>query len=185
MQNPALTAILGRFWLGAAGAFGAGLLAFRLDVVDPRAPAFQCVTVGLVAAAAFSLVRGGRAGQAAALLAVFALTRLGLVHSEGWLAGLSGIVLGSGIFVVAMIFDLLARRGIVFFKFVVVGPLLGGVYFAVAPLVDFESLVLGSATATLMRSVFLGVVIGDGVGLGVEVADLLRLALSRARAVTQ
>ena len=45
---------------------------------------------------------------------------------------------------------------------------------------EFEALVDSGLLGLLMRHVFTGVFVGDTVGLGVEIADLLELARSRA-----
>ena len=59
--------------------------------------------------------------------------------------------------------------------------LIGGLYLALTPLVEFHSLTSNSVMWILMEHVLLGVVIGDGVGLGVEVAELLGMAQEKVR----
>jgi hypothetical protein len=167
-----LTPILLRFWLGALGGFGAGLIAFRLSVFDPGHVAFHVLTLGALTAGVLALMRSGAPGQAAALAAAFALFRFGLVERVGWLSAASGIVIGVGVLLVAWIFDLLAPR-LRFGKFLILGPLLGGLLLAVTPLMEFQRLMPLASTTALLQYAFLGVVLGDGVGLGVEIADLL------------
>jgi hypothetical protein len=175
---PALSTILVRFWFGAAGSLAAGLIAFGRAVFDPEGTAFFCVSVGTLAAGVFALVRVSRAGQALALVVFFALLQRLL---GGWPAAAAGLVFGVGALLVALIFDLLARRGFYFGKFLIAGPLLGGVFLAAAPIAEFNSLTSTGAVRTLMYYVFLGVLIGDGVGLGVEIADLGVTAAARLR----
>lgn len=176
-----LVTVLERFLLGLLGAFSAGILVFRLRTFDPADPAFSCITVGALAAGVLALLRSGRPLQAVGLAAAFALFRLGLVEAVGWVPACAGLVLGAGILVVGLIFDMLARRGIRFGKFLVVGPLIGGLYLAAAPLLEFHTMTSVGAVRTLLQYTFLGVVMGDGVGLGVEVADLLAASQAKAR----
>lgn len=178
-----MSAALARFWAGAAGAVLAGFVAFRGSLFDMSHPAFECLTVGIVAAAVFALVRCDRPGHAIVVVTVFAVLRLGLIQTQGWLIGLSGLVLGGGILLTAVLFDMLGRRGIAFGKFAVAGALLGGVYLAVAPMVEFAGTIDRPAIYVVLRSVFVGVVVGDGVGLGIELAELVGSALGRARVV--
>jgi hypothetical protein len=168
-----------RFWFGIAGSLMAGLIIFRAAIVIPALPAFQCITVGIVLAAILSLVRLSRHGYALVVIAVFGVLRLGLVESRGWTMGASGFLLAGGLYLAAIIFDLLGRRGMMFGKFLILGPLVGGVYLALTPLVEFHALTANGVMRILMEHVLLGVVIGDGVGLGVEVAELLGKAHQR------
>lgn len=177
-----LVAILERFLLGLVGAFSAGLLVFRWRIFDPVDPAFSCITVGALAAGVLALLRSCRPLQAVGLAAAFALFRLGLVEAVGWVPACAGIVLAAGILVVGLIFDMLARRGVRFGKFLIVGPLIGGLYLAAAPLLEFHTLTSVGAARTLLQYTFLGVVLGDGVGLGAEIGDFLAAAQAKRRA---
>jgi len=181
MLRPELTATLLRFWIGAAGSFAAGWLVFGSAVFRPGHVAFQCITIGALTAGIVALQRSGRPLHALALAVGFGLFQLGLVETEGWIVASSGVVMGLGIFLVALIFDLLAREGVVLGKFLLLGPLLGGVYLAATPLAQFHSLTGPDAVRTLMQFALVGVVIGDGAGLGVELVDLVALAAGRAR----
>jgi hypothetical protein len=169
-----------RFWFGIAGSLMAGLLIFRAAIVIPGMLAFQCISVGAVTAAIVSLVRLSRHGYAMTVVAVFGVLRLGLIESQGWMMGISGILLAGGIYLTAIIFDLLGRRGMMFGKFLILGPLIGGIYLALTPLVEFQALTANGVMWILMEHVLLGVVIGDGVGLGIEVAELLGRAQEKA-----
>jgi hypothetical protein len=155
-----------------------GLLAFGRTVFDPAETAFYCVTVGTLAAGVFALVRVSRSGQALALVLFFALLQRLL---GGWQEAATGAVIGLGTLVVARIFDLLARHGFFFGKFLIAGPLLGGIFLAAAPIAEFHTLTSTGAVRTLMFYTYVGVLIGDGVGLGVEIADIGVTLMARLR----
>jgi len=167
-----ISRVLLRFGLGLAASLATGFLVFGPAVLSPGSTQFQVVSVGAFCAAVLALMRCGRLGAALVLAVAWGLFKLGLVQSAGWAAAASGIVMGCGVFVSALIFDLIARRGIFFGKFLVLGPLLAGVFLAYVPLARFHDLTQASALQILMQYVFIGLVVGNGVGLGVEVADL-------------
>jgi len=154
----------------------AALAVFRLEIFDPDAPAFHCVTIGPLMAALLALLRSDRAAAAVAVAVGFALLRLGFVRSEGWAGPAAGACLVFGALVICVIFDLLARYGIRLGKFLVLGPLLAGLYVAVTPLAELGRLVGSELHVTLLRWAFLGVLIGDATGFGVEIADLAAAA---------
>jgi hypothetical protein len=182
VQRPLLYSILGRFGLGMAGGVGAGYLAFRAAVFDPVQAPFQCVTLGALTAGVLALVRASRPLHALVLAAGFALLRLGLAGSAGWGVASTGPILAGGILLIALIYDLLRQNGMVFGKFLIVGPLLGGVFLVAAPLSEFETLTQFNAMRTLLRHGFIGMVIGEGVSFGVEIVDLAALAAGRVSA---
>jgi len=171
----ALAPVLLRFGLGLGLCLIIGYLVFRTALWDRGSPPFECVTTGVLAAGVLALLRSDRLREAAALAAAFGLLRLGFAHSEGWTFAVAGALQVAGVFLVALIFDLLARRGILFGKFLVLGPLLAGVYLSTTPLAFFFRISGAEMLPTIMRFVFLGLLIGDAVGFGVEVADLLVL----------
>ena len=145
-----------------------------------HSPQFQCVTIGVFVAALLALVRSSRGGLALVLACAFALFRLGLIRSEGWLAGLTGLVQAGGFLLAVLIFDQLARRGILFGKFLVFGPLIAGVFLAAAPMAQFHDLTRSNALPLVIQQLFIGLVVGNGVGFGMELADLGRGAGSSA-----
>jgi len=183
VAGPPVSSVLPRFLLGLAGALAAGLVVFRGQLLNPAALPFQCVTVGALAAAMLALVRVSRHGAALLLVAAFGLARYGFAGSVGWLPGISGFLLAAGVYLVAVIFDLLARGGLVLGKFLLVGPLIGGLYLALTPFTDFYTLTSDDVTRTLMLRFLVGMILGDGAGLGVELADLpAAAAAARKRA---
>ena len=133
---------------------------------------FQCLTASALLAGILALLRSDRQTQAGALAVAFALLRLGFAQSEGWTVAIAGVMHTGGVYLIALIFDLLARRGILFGKFLVVGPLLGGLYLATMPLAGFFTVSGSQLMPHLMRHVFIGLLVGDAVGIGVEVADM-------------
>jgi hypothetical protein len=170
-----------RFLFGLAGALAAGLLVFRGQLFDPGGLPFQCVTVGALTAAMLALVRLSRPGSVLLLIAAFGLARYGFAESLGWLPGISGFLLAAGIFLVALIFDLLARGGLALGKFLLVGPLIGGIYLALTPITEFHALTSDDVTRTLMLRFLVGMILGDGAGLGVELVELPGAAAAARR----
>jgi len=167
-----LASALLRFWLGTAGALVGGYAAFRWALFQPGHEAFGGLTVGMLAAAILTLVRLSLRTQAVMLALAYGVLQLGVTDRGRWAAGLAGLLLGLGILVIAEIYSELANSGFRFGKFLLVGPLLGGALLAVAPIRDFYSLIPYDAVRPLLVQLFMGVVIGDGVGLGVELAEL-------------
>ena len=165
--------LFGGFWMGALTAAGFGYLTFGERVLFPRQPGFECVILGALTAAMLTLVCKGRLVEALVLIPAYAWLRIAFAQGTGWKFALSALLLAAGTFLVALIFDQLARRGVRFGKFLVNGPLLGGVYLAVAPLSQFHLLSAYDSFDPLMVQLFIGIVIGDGAGLGVEIAGLL------------
>jgi hypothetical protein len=172
VANPSLAL---RLLMGLGFSLLVSFLVFRAEVFNPQSPMFRCVTAAVMLAALLSLMRDGRLTQAGALATAFALVRLGFAQSEGWTVAIAGAIEIGGMFLVALIFDLLARKGILFGKFLVLGPMLGGVYLATTQLASVYRVSGVDLLPMLMRYVFLGLLIGDSVGFGVEVADLLTI----------
>lgn len=172
---PRIVVTLCRFGLGTAAGALAGLAVFRGAIFQPADPAFDCLAVGALLAGLAAFVRLGRPGQALVLALAFASLRAGLAPERGVATVLEAVLLGLGTLLVAILYDLLARDGLRFGKFLVMGPLLGGIYFAVTPIARFGDLTPTGAADTLLFQLFLGLVIGDGVGLGLELAELLPL----------
>jgi hypothetical protein len=181
-----LAAALVRFWLGTAGGLAGGYLAFRGMLFRPEHPAFHSLAVGMLAAGILTLVRMSLRGQAFTLALAYGALQLAIAEEIRWATGLAGALFGLGLVVVAEIYHELAERGFRFGKFLIVGPLLGGVALAVAPIGHYEELIVLDSLRPLLLQLFIGVVVGDGVGLGVELAELIPWdARSGARATSQ
>jgi len=168
------TGSLLRFVCGIGGAVLVGAIVFRGAVLQPGEPAFECLTVGSLAAGLFTLVRTSMPVQAWLLALVFAALRLVFAPAP-WNEAIVGLVLGCGLLLVAVIFDLLAQSGWRLGKFLLVGPLVGGLYLALAPLTEFAAMNLSNAGRLLLFRPALGLLIGEGVALGVELAELVPL----------
>jgi hypothetical protein len=176
MRSAAISRAILRFAAGVLGTTVAGWIAFRGDIFNVSSPAFQCVTIGVLAAAILAMVRSGYTVGALRLVAAFTVLWFGATWHSGPFAALAmaawSASIGLGLFLVAVCFDLLSQLGIRFGKFLVVGPMLGGLYFAATPL---ASLVAGQPQGVLRSlwwNAFLGIVIGDGIGVAVEAIEL-------------
>ena len=169
-MNASLTSVLLRFWLGMIGGVAGGLVLYGLDVFDPLSPAFKMLTMGSTLAGVLALWRSGARGHAVALAAAYSLFCLGFISAYGWLAAVSGTVVAVGMVAVTMIFDESARR-FPFGKFLFIGPLIGGLLFAVTPMMEFRDLVPLASIDAMIAYGRLGLVLGGGVALGVEVSD--------------
>ncbi len=171
-----LPVLLG-FWAGTAGSICAGLIAFGLAVFDPARPMIQCVTVGLLVSGVLTTVRAGYPLAAFGLAAVFALVKLGGAKTLGLgpasQSAITGAVLGFGVVLIGLIYDLLARSRIRFGKFLIVGPLLAGVYIAISPMSYFAATGYSDLTSQWIFDGFLGLLIGDGAAFGVEISELI------------
>jgi hypothetical protein len=155
-------------------AIAAGYGMFRGRIFLPSEMSFQVVTIGLLAAAVVSLHRVSRGGVAILLLLLYGVGQIGLASAAGWVPAVGGLLFGAGLWLVSLVFDLLGRGGgLAFGKFLILGPLLAGVYLAVLPMTTFHSLTADGALREVMLRLLLGLIVGDGVGLGVELAELL------------
>jgi len=171
-----------RFWLGLGAAVLVGFAVFRGHVFYPGHPAFECVTIGALAAGILTLVRLSYRGQALVLLLAFGGLRFALTPVVRVSAAVEGLALGLGLFVVALIFDLLARGGWRFGKFLLVGPLVGGVFLALAPLTEMQDMHVLNAARLMLFRLALGMLIGESVALGVELAELPLASAARRAA---
>jgi hypothetical protein len=177
VETGQLRATLLRFWAGTAGSILLGVAAPFIRVLQAGSPAFQCVTVGALAAGILALVRAKRAGQALILVGAFALVQFGLHWATGIVPAVVmvcwSLFIGGGLFLVAVVFDRVADMGYRFGKFLLAGSMLGGIYLAATPLAGMAGGSGGQVLRSLWWNTYLGIVIGDGVGLGVELIELL------------
>lgn len=171
-MNTSLAAVLLRFWAGVLGAAGGGLIVYRLEIFDPLSPAFKTLTMGSTFAGLLALWRSSARGHALALGVGYALFCLGFVNAYGWLSAVSGTAVGAGLIASTMVFDRLAER-IPFGKFILIGPMVGGLLFAVTPMMEFQDLVPLGAINAMTAYGQLGWIIGTGVAIGIEFSDLM------------
>ena len=104
------------------------------------------------------------------------LTRLHVGPSllQEWMTDIvGGLVLGVGVLAIALLYHGLSRQGWRFGKFLVVGPLLGGLYVAMIPIEQFEQVVEAVTGDRLLLGFYIRMVVGDGAGFGAELYDLL------------
>jgi hypothetical protein len=162
---------LARIGCGVAGGLAAAAAAFREQVFDPRTPAAAAVLLTVLFAGLLALVRARLLGVAVALALVGGAAHGALEGPFDPLAVVARALGGLGALLVAVVFDALARDGYRFGKFLIAGPLLGGVLLALSPLTVFHDVPALHALRPLLFEVYLGVVVGDGVALGVELAE--------------
>jgi hypothetical protein len=174
--------LFGRFWLGTAVAALFSYFTFGRAVLWPGESAFECLILGAVTAAMLTLVGRSRLLEALVLIPAYGLLRSAF-GGEMRIA-ISGLLIAAGAFLVASIFARLGRHGIRFGKFLIVGPLLGGVCLAVSPISQFHAMSVYDAFSPMMIQLFVGIVVGDGAGLGVELAELLPWARPAGQSAT-
>ncbi len=165
-----LTGVLTRFWLGLACGAAAGFAVYRMEIFDPLTPTFRVLTMGSTFAGVMALWRSEARGHAWALGAAYALFSLGFVSAYGWVTALSGTALALGLVAITAIFDRLAGR-IRVGKFVLTGVLLGVLLYAATPMIEFREMIPLASLDAMKAYGQLGLVLGAGVGFGVEVSD--------------
>lgn len=169
---------LAMFAVAMAGSVGAGWIAFQAGIFRFDLPSAQVFTTGALMAGVLTLTRIGKIVPAVCLSAAWVLFQAGTVIRDSWfriaMHAAWAVVLAIGILLIALIWDLLARRGVLLGKFLLSGPLLGGIYTAAAPVTFLQGISPNSVMRSLLLTFFLGIVIGDGVGLGVELVELFR-----------
>jgi hypothetical protein len=169
--------LLLRFWAGMGGGVGLGLIAFRSTIFDARLPYNQVVTVGSLLAAVLALRRGGSPGGATFVAVGFGGWQLWTVLPLPWDRALShvlfSVVLATGILLIAALYQTLHERGVRVGKFLLLGPALAGVYLAATPALTLWTVSTATVARDLVANMFLGVVIGDGIGFGLEMIDLV------------
>jgi hypothetical protein len=104
------------------------------------------------------------------------LYQFGGVMNDGFFRMVShtiwSVTLVTGIFIITLIWEFLAQRGFRLGKALLVGPLLGGVYVAAVPVTLLHGVSSSGALRSMLLTLFLGIVIGDGVGIGVEIVEV-------------
>ena len=160
---------------GAIGSAAAGLLAFGFAAFVPGRPPFLAVTVGVLVAGVFAAVRTAKTAGAVALVTGWAALHLGASLEAGWPAVVvrPGWCLGIGFAacLAAVVFHQLAERGYRFGKFLITGPMMGGFWMAATPIFLLGGEAHERLLAEFLMNAFLGLVVGDGAGFGVETAE--------------
>lgn len=170
MTSSSIVALLARFWLGTLGGALAGYAAFGRAIVQPDNPSFESAPLAALVAMMLALVRTGRHAESVALGVAYGAVRWTFGGTE---IAIASFLLPLAIYATALVFHEVGRAGVRFGKFLVVGPLVGGAAVAVAPLSMYAQIETFDSFKPLMLQLFLGIVIGDGAGLGVEVAESL------------
>jgi len=178
------TELFSDFWLGTLTAALFSYVTFGDRILSPSHGRFECIVLGTLTAAMLALVGRERRVEAVVLIPAFAWLSLAFAREGSWRIAVSALLLAAGTFLVALIFDQLGLHGLRFGRFVVIGPLLGGVFMAIAPLSQLPTLNMYDSFEPLMVQLFIGIVIGDGAALGVEVAELLFRVRRRVAAVS-
>jgi MFS family permease len=124
-----------------------------------------------------ALLRAGRPEFALAVVGGAGLIEFGRYWESGTLAAVAilgwSVATGVGLWICGVLFDQIGRKGVRFGKFLLLGPFIGGVMMAVTPLMALGPAAPVDLWRALWFNAFLGIVVGDGVGLGVELAELL------------
>ncbi len=172
--------------MGLACAVGAGYLAFPGSMLRADSPVLEVIVLGALAAGILTLVRASCPGQALTLAILFGILRFALSGFVAWREGIVGVLLGLGVFSVALVYDELSEMGFRFGKFLIVGPLIGGACLALVPLSELGSLTTHNLIRPMLLGFFTGLVAGDGAGLGVELAEVIpELRRSNRRKVSK
>ena len=163
------------FVAGMAGSVGAGWVAFRAGIFRSDLPSFQVFTTGALMAGVLVLTRVGRPSAARVFGIAWIVYQFGTATAErrSQLAAhmIWAVTMTAGVFIISWIWDLLLRRGVRLGKALLAGPLLGGVYLAAAPVTLLGGVSPNGALRSVLLTLLLGIVIGDGVGIGVELIE--------------
>ena len=165
-----LSKILFRFWLGFLSAVGLGSVVYAEQIWDPLSPTFKVLTIGSTLAALLALWRGRAYAQAVVVAAGYALFCLGFTNLSGIIAALSGTVVAIGLVTIVIVYDRLVER-LRFGKFLLVGPLVAGLFAAVTPMIEFRELIPLASGGAVLAYAELGLLLGVGVSLGTEISD--------------
>jgi hypothetical protein len=160
---------------GALGSAAAGALAFGSALLQPGRHPFLAVTTGVLVAGVFAAVRTAKTAGAVALVTGWAALHLGASLEIGWPAVVARpgwcLGIGLGACLAAVVFHQLAERGYRFGKFLITGPMMGGIWVAATPVFLLGGEAHDRLLAEFLMSAFLGLLVGDGAGFGVETAE--------------
>jgi hypothetical protein len=150
-------------------------LLWRLLPFDFASPA-SCLAAGALASGMFAFVRGGQATQAAALGVGAASFQLAGLWYQGPLRALSAaagnLVEAAGIAGAAVVFHLLAERGVRLGKGLLTGPMLAVAFAAAVPASQVGAPSGGGPLRPLLVGGVIGFIVGESVSLGLEAGEL-------------
>lgn len=167
-----------RFLAGVLGGFALGRLLFGRAMFDVTHVYHGVLEIAPLVAGVLALRRVGLTRGAILLCAavtlgmtVWAGQVLGL--ARGLATGAWTAAIGIGALLIAEVYEMLDGLGIRLGKTILVGLLLGGVYLAASPLRSLWDVPPAAVMMGVLRFLWLGLVIGYGVGAGMELVDLL------------
>jgi len=135
-----------------------------------------CLAAGALASGMFAFVRGGQAVQAAALGAGAVSFQLAGLWHQGPLPALTAaagnLVEAGGIAGAAVVFHLLAERGVRLGKALLTGPMVGVAFAAAAPATQMGTASGEGALRPLLVGGVIGLIVGESVSLGLEAGEL-------------
>lgn len=194
-MDPSSRSVLNGTLFGFVGVIAAVLVAFGRSMLSMPYELWMLIPVGLLTAIMLAMVRAGWIRRAMMLAFAVAPIRYLITNSEtvsassdrliSWIPVTSarvaefvgdivgGLVLGFSVFAVAIFFNEMDRRGWKFGKFLLVGPMLGFLWVGLVPLEQIAQMAHSVSRQDLFYGFFHGVIVGDGVGLGAELYNML------------
>lgn len=169
--------------VGAAARAGAGTITawvlgwflFHGRMFAPERMEFQVITIGLLTAWIVSLVRAQRVGWGAMSVVAFTVyqwasyspidTKRAIVQT------VAAFFVATGLLLAGIVFDRLGKMGLPVGKFLILGPMVGIMMLAVTPLATLVNVGVPDIPRLLIENLFLGMVIGNGVGIGIELVE--------------
>ena len=168
-------AFAGRFAAAFAAVICVMALIWRVLPGDFTSPA-GCLAAGALASGMFAFVRGGQAVQAMALGAGAVSFHLAGLWYQGPLRALAAaagnLVEAGGIAGAAVVFHLLAERGVRFGKGLLCGPMVGVAFAAAAPASQVGASSGDGALRPLLVNGVIGFLVGESVTLGLEAGEM-------------
>lgn len=162
---------------GILGAVSLGGFLFRGRILQPGRLEYQVLIVGLLCAFIVATARVRKPAWGVAIAVAFAAYQWASFSPQSFGRGivqtLGGAHVAAGLVLAGQIFDRLGRMGLRVGKFLVLGPLVGGMLLAVTPLATLANRTVPDLSRLLIENLFLGMVIGNGVGIGIELIESL------------
>jgi hypothetical protein len=160
-------------------------LLWRVLPGDFPSPA-GCLAAGALASGMFAFVRGGQVAQAAALGVGAVSFHLAGLWYQGPLRALAAaagnLVEAAGIAGAAVVFHLLAERGVRVGKALLTGPMVAVAFAAAAPASQVGAPSGDGALRPLLVGGVIGLIVGESVSLGLEAGEMgMRWLQARGR----